>query len=90
VSHILLHCSYAKEVWCWSFRDANLPDSTPDNDARLDDWWLSARARIAEKDMRLFDARVMLTCWSLWKQRNARAFNNVSRQCSVVELVGNI
>jgi hypothetical protein len=55
VSHILLHCSYAKEVWSWSFRDANLPDITPDNDARLEDWWLLARTRIEEKDMRTLD-----------------------------------
>jgi hypothetical protein len=88
VNHILLHCSYAKEVWCWSMRDANLRDVTPDNEARLEDWWLDGRTRIAEKDRKAFDARVMLTCWSLWKQRDARAFNNVSRQCS--ELVSRI
>jgi hypothetical protein len=56
----------------------------------LEEWWLASRARIAEKDRKSFDARVMLTCWSLWKQRNARAFNNVSRQCTAAELVGKI
>jgi hypothetical protein len=71
-------------------RVANLPDATPDNEARLEDWWLEARTKIAEKDMKAFDARVMLTCWSLWKQRNPRAFNNVSRQCSAAELVSRI
>jgi mannosylglycoprotein endo-beta-mannosidase len=90
VNHILLHCSYAKEVWFSSLRNANLPDVTPENEASLEDWWLNARTRVLERDRKAFDARVMLTCWSLWKQRNARAFNNVSRQCSAAELTRRI
>jgi hypothetical protein len=29
----------------------------------------------------------MLTAWMLWKQRNARVFNNVRQQCNVQQLV---
>jgi hypothetical protein len=36
LDHILLHCCYAKEVWFWSLRQANLPDVTPTSDDRLE------------------------------------------------------
>jgi hypothetical protein len=39
---ILLHCSYAKEVWFWSMRQANLPDVTPANEDKLEEWWMSS------------------------------------------------
>jgi hypothetical protein len=32
----------------------------------------------------------MLICWSLWKQRNARAFGNVEQQCLAMDLVSRI
>jgi hypothetical protein len=39
------------------------------------------------KDMRGFDTLVLLTAWLLWKQRNARVFNNMPQQCNVPQLV---
>jgi hypothetical protein len=90
LDHILLHCSYAREVWFYSFREANLEDVTPTVDDRLEEWWLSARARFRDSERRDFDARVMLICWSLLKQRNARALNNINQQCSATQLVSRI
>jgi hypothetical protein len=74
VDHFLVHCCYAKEVWFKSLRDANVPYVQPSVDDRLEDWWLVARQRIQVRERSGFDARVMLTCWSIWKQRNARVF----------------
>jgi hypothetical protein len=90
LDHILLHCSYAKEVWYWSMQQASLPDVTSTNDDRLEEWWTKARARIPKKDVKSFDVRVMLTCWSPWKQRNTRAFANLRLQCPALELVRRI
>ena len=56
----------------------------------LEDWWLRSRDRLGGADRRSFDSRVILTCWLLWKQRNARAFNNRGLMLSVVELVSKI
>jgi hypothetical protein len=39
------------------------------------------------KEMRGFDTLVLLTAWLLWKQWNARVFNNMPQQCSVPQLV---
>jgi hypothetical protein len=48
---------------------------------------LAARARVPERERKGFDARVMITCMSLWKRRNARVFSNVTLQCTASELV---
>src|SRR5438132_13706328 len=37
-------------------------------------WWLEARLQYHKQHRKEFDTFVVLTCWSLWKQRNARAF----------------
>jgi hypothetical protein len=42
---------------------------------------------VHKKDRRGFDALVILTAWMLWKQRNARVFNNDRQQCNVPQLV---
>jgi hypothetical protein len=49
-------------------------------DSTLEAWWEAARQLVHKKDRRGFDALVMLTAWMLWKQRNARVFNNVRQQ----------
>jgi hypothetical protein len=89
VDHFLVHCCYAKEVWFESFRDANVPYAQPSVGDSLEDWWLAARQRIQVRERSGFDARIMLTCWSIWKQRNARVFQN-SNQCSAMELARRI
>jgi hypothetical protein len=56
-------------------------------DSTLKAWWEAERQLVHKKDRRGFDALVMLTAWMLWKQRNARVFNNVRQQCNVQQLV---
>jgi hypothetical protein len=62
----------------------------PDAHDTIQSWWLSARRGIASRDRRGFDSLVILIGWRLWKQRNARCFQNVSRQFSVQGLVNQI
>jgi hypothetical protein len=51
---------------------------------------MRSRARVRSSERKTFDARVMLTCWSLWKQRNARVFANARLQCPAGELIRRI
>ena len=39
-------------------------------------WWLDARKRFLKHSPKGFDSFVMLICWTLWKQRNARVFGS--------------
>ena len=90
VEHILVQCPYAREVWFRCFRGVGLTDFTPTIDDELEFWWLRVRARFRGKEKRQFDSQVILICWSLWKQRNARAFNNASRFATPEVLVRRI
>jgi hypothetical protein len=85
-----MHCSYAREVWFESMRLNGLPDVTPTGEDKLEDWWLRSRQRVASSRRKEFDTRVMLTCWLIWKQRNARVFDNLSQHCSARVLVDRI
>jgi hypothetical protein len=57
----------------------------PDGNENLEVWWLKARKKYKGKE-RLIDTLIMAVCWSLWKHRNAFAFNNARQQLSVVDL----
>jgi hypothetical protein len=58
----------------------------PDGNENLEVWWLKVRNKFKGKERRLFDTLIMAVCWSLWKHRNAFAFNKVRQQLSVVDL----
>jgi hypothetical protein len=62
----------------------------PTLDSSLQAWWDAAREFVHKKDMRGFDSLVILTSWMLWKQRNARVFNNAAQQFNVQQLVARI
>jgi hypothetical protein len=63
---------------------------TTQRDDAFQSWWLRARALIHKTDRRQFDTLVLLTAWSLWKQRNARVFVNLGAYCSPVQLADRI
>jgi hypothetical protein len=54
----------------------------------MPDWWLFQRKQIGKGQREGFDSLVVLTCWLLWKERNARVFNKVSmRATELVEWI---
>jgi hypothetical protein len=53
-------------------------------------WWLQARECFSSKDRKGFDTLVILISWRLWKQRNARVFQNLNKQYSVEGLIDQI
>lgn len=78
--HLLVDCAFTTEVWRrirgWLGVDFPLPAemATP-----LSDWWLTVRSRCRLSYRSDFDCLFMLICWIVWKERNARIFQNVSR-----------
>jgi hypothetical protein len=63
---------------------------TPRETDNLLDWWALARKRFRRKEKKGFDSFIILIAWRIWKQRNARVFDNVARQFSEVQLVEQI
>jgi hypothetical protein len=76
VDQILMQCPYAHQTWFGCLKAAGLNILEPTLDSSLQAWWDAAREFVHKKDMRGFDSLVILTSWMLWKQRNARVFNN--------------
>jgi hypothetical protein len=90
VEHILVQCPYARQTWFECFIAAGLNIREPTTESKFEDWWSCARELVAPKNRRGFDTLALLIAWSLWKQRNARAFNNQQRQLTVHQLVERI
>ena len=51
------------------------------------DWWQFGRKRFGKVDRR-FDSLMILTFWTIWKERNRRTFDNVTQ--SVDEVVNRV
>jgi hypothetical protein len=52
---------------------------TPDQNAKLEDWWQLARKRLPKELRRSFNSAVLLSTWNMWKEHNPRTFNEVSK-----------
>jgi hypothetical protein len=90
VDHVLVRCTYARQVWFRVLIGAGLQIQEPGLESTLESWWDQARKRVASKDRRSFDSLVIATAWLIWKQRNARVFGNTRDQCDVSQLVDRI
>jgi hypothetical protein len=58
------------------------------NDTSLTEWWMAARLNFRTGYRDIFDSVLALTCWFLWKERNARVFEQKFR--STEQLVSEI
>ncbi|XP_071681710.1 uncharacterized protein [Lolium perenne] len=74
VDHILTQCPYARQVWFDVLRSASLNIQEQGLDSNLERWWTEARKRVRKLDRKRFDSVVIITAWTLWKQRNARVY----------------
>jgi hypothetical protein len=59
---------------------------TANGGATGEEWWSESRKECLNR-IKKIDAMVALVARSLWKQRNARVFDNVRRQLSTEQLV---
>uniref|UniRef100_I1PS25 Uncharacterized protein n=1 Tax=Oryza glaberrima TaxID=4538 RepID=I1PS25_ORYGL len=59
--------------WC------NASFQTPADENTLADWWLATRRCFRTSYRTDFDSAFMLICWLIWKERNARIFQHVSK-----------
>ena len=78
-SHLFVHCDFIRQVWTrfrdWTGADFIIPKV---NFSSMEDWWLKAREGIPKPMKKNFDTIVILLHWRIWKERNARIFDNVA------------
>lgn len=78
-THLFVHCAYTQQVWMkfreWTRADFRIPD---DSFVSIEDWWLSARKEVPKNERRNFDTIIILLHWRIWKERNARIFEQVA------------
>jgi hypothetical protein len=63
IHHLLLGCSFSREVWFRLLRSAGFQYLTPSSDAALDSWRLSSHKRVQKDSRKGFDTLVVLVCW---------------------------
>jgi hypothetical protein len=73
--HLFVHCRFTCQVWnrirSWSKADFPTPGNAYRN---TEEWWLQARKRAPKNLRRDFDTVTILVHWRIWKERNARIF----------------
>jgi hypothetical protein len=78
MDHILLGCTFSREVReLWLRRLHLVDDITVQEEVTLE-WWVGSRNTVPKPIRRGFDSLLFLIGWSFWKERNARTFNRVA------------
>jgi hypothetical protein len=77
-------CTFCVQAVKSTHHLAGIGSCTTSPGSRVPDWWILQRKIIGKEHCKGFDLMVVLICWLLWKERNARVFNNASM--SVAEL----
>jgi hypothetical protein len=85
ITHLLIACPYTREVWFTTLSRWGWGGRSPHGAENcLADWWEAARRRLHKQERRALDSLVILVCWNIWLERNARIFSR--RQASPSEL----
>lgn len=79
VDHLLLRCTYAREIWFKQLQRSANQRLTPRPDHQLAEWWAASRKSLPKNLRKGFDSLLVLLCWELWKERNRRVFDNASK-----------
>lgn len=82
--HLLASCPVIIRLWHKIIHTAALPNYLvpPTNTHSLEDWLMHSRQRLPNSLKKNWTAVVHLAWWSIWKERNARIFNNKAEPLS--------
>jgi hypothetical protein len=75
---------FTRELWVRLLSPAGFLHLAPLQDSTLADWWLLACEEVPADGRRAFDLLVLVTSWTVWKERNKRTFDGVARTTSQV------
>uniref|UniRef100_A0A8R7PEW2 Reverse transcriptase zinc-binding domain-containing protein n=1 Tax=Triticum urartu TaxID=4572 RepID=A0A8R7PEW2_TRIUA len=73
ISHLLLGCVFARQVWSAITGNWGKPQWTPTHGAKLVQWWtsLNVETRMRKEAWTV----ITLVAWTIWKHRNDVVFN---------------
>jgi hypothetical protein len=75
MDHILLDCSFTREVWATLIHSLHLQNLVILQDNGAFQWWLSCRKTLPKMLCHSFDSIFFMVVWLIWKERNARTFH---------------
>lgn len=82
--HLFCSCVFTREVWHRVLTLLGIPHLCPVGDRPLDVWWMEARGALSGALRRSFDSVVLLVSWIIWKERNRRTFDSLSKSTTEV------
>jgi hypothetical protein len=69
LDHLLLQCSFSREVWYRLLLPLGLQQLAPSaTEFGFADWWTTSRKRLAADSRKAFNSFVVLVCWMIWKE----------------------
>ncbi|PNT67860.1 hypothetical protein BRADI_3g33026v3, partial [Brachypodium distachyon] len=84
ISHLLLGCVFARQVWERLWTAWGHVEWAPNADATMREWWCSLP--FPRRARRNFRTGIILVLWTMWNHRNDVAFNGVSPSLQLVVL----
>jgi len=87
MDHILLGCSFSREVWAAWVQRLHLQSLVLLQEQEAIQWWLSTRKRLPKMIRRSFDSLFFLIGWLLWKERNGRTFNREATSAAQMDVL---
>jgi hypothetical protein len=90
--HLLSHCRYTKRLWgmvrSW-IGISSIHTHAWATFNTIEEWWLSMACK-ASSNRKALASITMLVSWTIWKERNARVFNNKAAPTGVLlEIIKN-
>jgi hypothetical protein len=76
MDHLLVGCSFSKEVWFKSLRPWRWQNLTPYQEHSLVEWWIRSRKQVPKGRRKAYDSLVLLVTRCIWLQRNSRVCRN--------------
>ncbi|OEL14709.1 hypothetical protein BAE44_0024272, partial [Dichanthelium oligosanthes] len=87
--HPFSGCCYTRQIWHAVFTVLNFRSQQPATNVSTLDWWLELRSGLNKIQKSGLDSAFMLISWTIWKERNARVFDN-KPETSAAELIRGI